>query len=89
MTMYGNVVLDISQHFVERWNEIKKRKVYYPFSYLLTLYSDPFASFSIEMIGEQQLFSCDSVVDLQLIWYEALTLGLLYPMTPKLRQMKQ
>ena len=53
MTMYGNVVLDISQHFVERWNEIKKRKVYYPFSYLLTLYSDPFASFSIEMIGEQ------------------------------------
>jgi len=26
MTLYGNVVLDISQHFVERWNEIKKRK---------------------------------------------------------------
>ena len=39
MTIYGNVVLDISQHFVERWNEIKKRKVYYPCSYL-TLYSE-------------------------------------------------
>lgn len=27
MTLRGPVVLDISQHFVERWNEIKKRKV--------------------------------------------------------------
>jgi phospholipase D1/2 len=41
MTLYGNVVLDISQHFVERWNEIKKRKVYYyPCSYLM-LCSEP------------------------------------------------
>lgn len=28
MTLCGNAVLDISQHFVERWNEIKKRKVF-------------------------------------------------------------
>lgn len=27
MTLVGPVVLDIGQHFVERWNEIKKRKV--------------------------------------------------------------
>ena len=27
MTIYGSAVLDISQHFIERWNEIKKRKV--------------------------------------------------------------
>lgn len=27
MTMTGPAVLDIVQHFVERWNEIKKRKV--------------------------------------------------------------
>jgi len=27
MTLEGPVVLDIAQHFVERWNEIKKRKV--------------------------------------------------------------
>ena len=27
MTLTGEVVLDISQHFVERWNEVKKRKV--------------------------------------------------------------
>lgn len=27
MTLEGPVVLDVSQHFVERWNEIKKRKV--------------------------------------------------------------
>ena len=27
MTICGSVVLDIVQHFVERWNEIKKRKV--------------------------------------------------------------
>ncbi|KAG6881717.1 hypothetical protein C0993_000303, partial [Termitomyces sp. T159_Od127] len=27
MTLLGPVVLDIVQHFVERWNEIKKRKV--------------------------------------------------------------
>lgn len=26
MTLCGPVVLDIVQHFVERWNEIKKRK---------------------------------------------------------------
>ena len=26
MTICGSVVLDIVQHFVERWNEIKKRK---------------------------------------------------------------
>lgn len=27
MTLAGPVVLDIVQHFTERWNEIKKRKV--------------------------------------------------------------
>lgn len=27
MTMTGPAVLDVVQHFVERWNEIKKRKV--------------------------------------------------------------
>ena len=27
MTICGSVVLDICQHFVERWNEIKRRKV--------------------------------------------------------------
>ena len=27
MTLVGPVVLDIVQHFVERWNEIKNRKV--------------------------------------------------------------
>jgi hypothetical protein len=27
MTFCGPVVLDVCQHFVERWNEIKKRKV--------------------------------------------------------------
>ena len=26
MTLCGPVVLDIVQHFVERWNEVKKRK---------------------------------------------------------------
>lgn len=28
MTMTGPVVLDISQHFIERWNEVKARKYY-------------------------------------------------------------
>lgn len=28
MTLVGPVVLDIVQHFTERWNEIKKRKVW-------------------------------------------------------------
>ena len=27
MSLTGPVVLDIVQHFVERWNEVKKRKV--------------------------------------------------------------
>lgn len=27
MTLTGEVVLDVAQHFVERWNEVKKRKV--------------------------------------------------------------
>lgn len=27
MTLVGPCVLDVVQHFVERWNEIKKRKV--------------------------------------------------------------
>lgn len=27
MTIDGPVVLDIVQHFVERWNEVKHRKV--------------------------------------------------------------
>ena len=35
MTLCGNAVLDIAQHFVERWNEVKKRKVYYSYSYLV------------------------------------------------------
>lgn len=26
MSLTGDVVLDIVQHFVERWNEIRKRK---------------------------------------------------------------
>ena len=26
MTIAGDVVLDIVQHFIERWNEVKKRK---------------------------------------------------------------
>ncbi|KIM73758.1 hypothetical protein PILCRDRAFT_99252 [Piloderma croceum F 1598] len=30
MTLEGTVVLDIVQHFVERWNEIKKRKACHP-----------------------------------------------------------
>lgn len=30
MTLTGTAVLDIVQHFVERWNEIKKRKVRAP-----------------------------------------------------------
>ena len=29
MTINGPVVLDIAQHFIERWNEVKKRKVLY------------------------------------------------------------
>ena len=28
MTMTGPVVLDIAQHFIERWNEVKARKYY-------------------------------------------------------------
>ena len=28
MTLMGPVVLDISQHFIERWNEVKERKVF-------------------------------------------------------------
>lgn len=27
MTIAGDVVLDIVQHFIERWNEVKNRKV--------------------------------------------------------------
>lgn len=27
MTIVGPCVLDVVQHFIERWNEIKKRKV--------------------------------------------------------------
>ena len=27
MTLAGTAVLDIAQHFIERWNEVKKRKV--------------------------------------------------------------
>lgn len=27
MTACGSVVLDICQHFIERWNEVKRRKV--------------------------------------------------------------
>jgi hypothetical protein len=29
MTLEGTAVLDIVQHFVERWNEVKKRKACY------------------------------------------------------------
>jgi phosphatidylserine/phosphatidylglycerophosphate/cardiolipin synthase-like enzyme len=42
MTLYGDVVLDISQHFVERWNEIKKRKVCCSLSSSLSSYSEFF-----------------------------------------------
>jgi phospholipase D1/2 len=27
MTLAGIAVLDIAQHYIERWNEVKKRKV--------------------------------------------------------------
>lgn len=40
MTLIGPVVLDIVQHFVERWNEIKKRKV--SMRLLPTLYIRPY-----------------------------------------------
>ncbi|PSS38102.1 hypothetical protein PHLCEN_2v82 [Hermanssonia centrifuga] len=33
MTLCGSVVLDIVQHFVERWNEVKRRKVLTVFVY--------------------------------------------------------
>jgi phospholipase D1/2 len=32
MTFEGPAVLDVAQHFVERWNEIKKRKVKFSLS---------------------------------------------------------
>lgn len=37
MTIDGPVVLDIVQHFIERWNEIKRRKVsnFIPKNYLV------------------------------------------------------
>lgn len=37
MTIDGPVVLDIVQHFVERWNEVKHRKVsnFIPKNYLV------------------------------------------------------
>jgi hypothetical protein len=37
MTLCGPVVLDIVQHFVERWNEIKRRKV----SFALSIDAEP------------------------------------------------
>jgi phospholipase D1/2 len=39
MTIDGPVVLDIVQHFTERWNEVKRRKVsnFIPKNYLVTL----------------------------------------------------
>jgi hypothetical protein len=40
MTLVGPVVLDIVQHFTERWNEIKKRKVRFTSSYCLAPLAD-------------------------------------------------
>ncbi|KXN92484.1 Phospholipase D1 [Leucoagaricus sp. SymC.cos] len=40
MTFTGPVVLDVCQHFVERWNEIKKRKVCLVAQYLITFYAN-------------------------------------------------
>ena len=58
MTLYGDAVLDISQHFIERWNEVKKRKVCYLCNIFLSLYFEPL--FSIDMMSEA-LFS---IIDL-------------------------
>jgi hypothetical protein len=44
MTLAGPSVLDISQHFIERWNEVKKRKVRSSLVYslrMLTVYLVP------------------------------------------------
>jgi len=30
MTMCGSISLDLAQHFIERWNEVKRRKVRAP-----------------------------------------------------------
>jgi len=48
MTFEGPAVLDITQHFVERWNEIKKRKVFcaYILLFLDLTYSVLFLSVS-------------------------------------------
>jgi len=37
MTVCGTVVLDICQHFIERWNEVKKRKVNFSLYNLVSL----------------------------------------------------
>ena|SRR5258705_14013151 len=47
MTLEGPVVLDISQHFVERWNEIKKRKVNFDIQY--SLHDDDIAHSSTKL----------------------------------------
>jgi phosphatidylserine/phosphatidylglycerophosphate/cardiolipin synthase-like enzyme len=44
MTIAGPSVLDISQHYIERWNEVKKRKVsliYLSLSSMLTSHLVP------------------------------------------------
>ena len=43
MTLCGPVVLDIVQHFVERWNEIKKRKYRHNMSVTFHLAVVPYA----------------------------------------------
>lgn len=37
MTICGTVVLDICQHFIERWNEVKKRKVNFSMGDMVSL----------------------------------------------------
>jgi phospholipase D1/2 len=37
MTLDGPAALDIVQHFIERWNEIKKRKVSFRMTHYVLL----------------------------------------------------
>lgn len=52
MTFVGPVVLDVCQHFVERWNEIKKRKVRVILMYHLISVLIGYMDYSIAMRGE-------------------------------------
>ena len=44
MSICGTVVLDICQRFIERWNEIKKRKVMSSSDDTISLYTYLFAN---------------------------------------------